>query len=548
VVLNFFKNDPQLPITIITEHWEQQTKYMENNKKNKNTAKEVNYIFSLINQNKFKEALEEISSYETQNPNDNNLQFNKPCFLVDIGFGLKDQNIIIQGLNAEEQNLKNQQYSKYKANICYSLANGYLALYELTEKKIGIEAIPQSKNLQKAKLYFREASKFYKEFNFDLKKRVFANYGNCLDALGRGIEAIDAYDHAIAIDNSFSMAIGNKAIALCSFASISRKYRDAIYIQAYQDIKSIINNKDLILAGGLDAKQLFENKLKKIESLFRDQSVLTKKINHSKYKISKLTEFEKFYLDFCSTRNLFLNFHIHHKQCEVAITDPIFIRLITKKGEDDTFCKLAKYVNQTKEDYATARLLLIQSQFKRKDFNNISRRTIFVNTLDYSQFNLYYGLLKSAFKEAYNILDKIAVFINNYYKLGLPEDQIYFTTIWQKDNKIRNEILKSRNISLYALYDIFQDFRSDYFKKIQDIRNASTHRKLVIFDSMLTDWDKKDDKHNIGYDTMLSETIKLMRLTKSAIIYLINFVNTEENGKTINRLVVPMYADTTQFL
>ena len=161
---------------------------------------------------------------------------------------------------------------------------------------------------------------------------------------------------------------------------------------------------------------------------------------------------------------------------------------------------------------------------------------------------MYFGLLKSAFKEAYNILDKIAVFINDYYKLGLTEDKIYFTSIWQNDKKIRDKILKSKNISLYALYDICQDFKSDHYKNIQNIRNALVHRKLVIFDSVLTDWDKKDDKHNIGYDTMLSETINLLRLTKSAIIYLINFVNIEENKKRSNGLIAPMFVDTSQFL
>ncbi|GAI13236.1 unnamed protein product, partial [marine sediment metagenome] len=61
---------------------------------------------------------------------------------------------------------------------------------------------------------------------------------------------------------------------------------------------------------------------------------------------------------------------------------------------------------------------MVQSQFKRDDFDRISKRTTFVNTLDYSIFNIYIGLLKSAFKEAYNILDKISRFINEYYKLS----------------------------------------------------------------------------------------------------------------------------------
>lgn len=514
------------------------------NKTNKEIAGEMKIISSLINQGKFKEALERIKNYQKQNPNNKTLQFNKLGFLVDIGFGLKNENIIKEDLNLGEQNLEKIKNTKYQSNIHYNLANGYLYLYNLSERKIGIKGIPQSENLQKSKSHFRDAIRIYDYCDFDFKKQIWVNYGNCLDTLGRGIEALYAYDRALRIDNNFSMAIGNKAKALCFFADISGEYRGAIYLEAYQAIKSIINNQNLISIGGISAKESFEYELQKIESLFKDKKALKRKLKHPKYNFKKLSEFEKFYLDFCIKEKLFLNFHIHKDYCEAATIDPIFISLITKIEDNDTFYQLAKHINQIKEDYAVARLLLVQSQHKRKDFDNISRRTTFVNTLDYSQFNLYSGLLKSAFKEAYNILDKIAFFINNYYRLGLPEDRIYFTSVWGKNKKIRNEILESENISLYALYDIYRDFRSGYYKKIQDIRNALTHRKLVIFDSVLTDWDKKDDKYNIGYDTMLDETINIFQLTKSAIIYLINFVNTEENKKIKNGLVAPMFVKT----
>ncbi|MBA4250877.1 MAG: hypothetical protein C0425_00935 [Chlorobiaceae bacterium] len=112
-----------------------------NNKTNENIAEEIRSIPSLINQGKFQEALERIGSYEKQNPNDKTLQFNKLCFLVDIGFGLKDQNTVKQGLEIGEQNLKNQKDEKYKANIHYNLANGYLSLYGLAERKTDIENI-----------------------------------------------------------------------------------------------------------------------------------------------------------------------------------------------------------------------------------------------------------------------------------------------------------------------------------------------------------------------------------------------------------------------
>ena len=124
--------------------------------------------------------------------------------------------------------------------------------------------------------------------------------------------------------------------------------------------------------------------------------------------------------------------------------------------------------------------MLVQSQIRRKDFDSISRRTTFINPLDYSQTNIYTGLLKSAFKEAFNILDKIAVFLNRYYNLGFNENAIYFDSIWVNDKKknptIREEILKTENLRLYALYDIYKDFQSGYYQTMKDIRHALTHR------------------------------------------------------------------------
>jgi translation initiation factor 2 beta subunit (eIF-2beta)/eIF-5 len=58
-----------------------------------------------------------------------------------------------------------------------------------------------------------------------------------------------------------------------------------------------------------------------------------------------------------------------------------------------------------------------------------------------------------------------------------------------------------------------------------------------------------DEKESISYDALLKETIGLMGLVKSAVIYLVNFVNTEENKKKAGKVVLPgMIVDTSQFL
>jgi len=511
-------------------------------------------ISNLINIGEYSIALKLLYEFESKYPKDVQIFFNKVGFLIDIGQGLRDINLVKSGIELGEKILTTNTSEAYNTNLYYNLANGYSALYSLdynTEEPF--KYLLGNEYLQRSKNYLRNALKNSDKLDQNFKLQLWTNYGNCLDTLGRGIEAIYAYEEALKIDSKFSMALGNKAKALRIFAEISGIYRDAIYIYSHQMLKSILDNADLIAYGGIRARDHFISEIKFIESRVKKEN-LSEKISHPELKYNRYTKFEKYYIKFCLAHQLFLNFHIHENYCKASISDPIFISLITEAKDHNSFYDLAKQINQIKEDYAVARLLLVQSQFKKDEITRISKLTALVNTMDYSDFNIYIGLLKSAFKIAYNIFDKISRFLNEYLNLGITGN-IYFTTIWQRKvskniYEIKPEIINRKNLSLCALFDIFLDMKSGFYRKIQDIRNAAVHEKLVIYDSVLTDWDSKEDRNNIGSEMMLTQTINLFNLVKSAIIYLINFVNLEENKKVYNKdvIFIPKYLDLTQYI
>ncbi|SRR6266536_2229847 len=373
---------------------------------------------------------------------------------IESGLQLHNENVVRQALEEGENLLPRLTDKQAIAFLNSQLGNTCSDLFSLNEYKKDRKNIPLSETLQKAKTFFRNALIAVKDQNPQFEKQIWVNYGNCLDYLSRGVEALYAYDEALKIDPKFAMAIGNKAITSRHFATISGSYTGAIHIDAYQAIQSIIDDEELVEVGEPGTKRHFEAELITIESRMKNKQVLQERIKHPRYDGSALSDFENFYARFCIVDKLFLNFHIHDDTCEAAVCDPIFISIVTPIDDTTTFYSLARHINQIKEDYAVARLLLVQSQFRRQDFDSISRRTTFVNPLDYSQINIYTGLLKSAYKEAFNILDKISVFLNQYYNLGLKESSIYFDTIWVKDKKknpsIREEILSSENMSLYA--------------------------------------------------------------------------------------------------
>jgi|AntAceMinimDraft_16_1070373.scaffolds.fasta_scaffold12036_3 tetratricopeptide (TPR) repeat protein len=522
-------------------------------KDHKKLFDQVQRIYCLITEGEYEEALVTLRHLQRKGRKSKLVKFNKVGLLIDIGTGLKDQKLILEGIDAGKDLLKVDLNNNNKKSLYYNLANGYMALFKIDfSGSKNIKKIIENKELREAKKWLKKSAE--ESHNLPVKQRLqrWTNYANCLDSLGRGLEALDAYDEVLKLDPNFAMAIGNKGLALRFFADVSGKYyRAAMYIESYQLLKAAIENEDLVKEGCLSAKNEFEEEMRKIEMKFKDTSVLSGSIAHPKYDKSGMSSFEEFYIDFCSANRLFLNLHVHVEDCEASILDPVFISIITPVDDNETFYRLAKYINQIKEDYAVARLLLAQSQFQRNDFDRISRRTTFVNTLDYSDFNIYVGLLKSAFSEAYSIFDKISRFISQYLDLDCKDEKnLYFRDIWKvrnEDNKmvIRPEIIDSKNISLYALYDIYLDFQGEEYQIISRIRNSSEHERLIIHSSQ---WNGQEDKNNIRYDSMLSETLRLFQLGRAAVIYLINFVQMREMRKKQDTpgLVPEIIVDTLQ--
>ncbi|GAG89068.1 unnamed protein product [marine sediment metagenome] len=220
-------------------------------------AQEIYAISSLINKGDYQKALNRLRDLEIKNPKNKTIEYNKVGLLIDIGFGLKNSEIVKKGFATGEKLLKAPSYKNQKANLYYNCANGYMSLYQLEyDREKDAEQIVDNKNLQNAKCNFREAIKETNYFDSNFRSQLWTNYGNCLDLLGRVMEALYAYDEALKVDPNFSMALGNKAKAMRFFADISWTYREAMYIKSYQMLKSALENKALVKFGGIAVKYM----------------------------------------------------------------------------------------------------------------------------------------------------------------------------------------------------------------------------------------------------------------------------------------------------
>lgn len=401
--------------------------------------------------------------------------------------------------------------------LYYDVANGYQTLYEIAVERASSAAYTEESILKNAIKYYNKAG------NHAVVK---TNMGNLFDYIGRPVEAIRLYDEALKIDSGFGMAMGNKALTLEHLASVTG-YQNVYAIKAYQLYRMALEHESSLLEiGGEEAIKLFEGYAKRIYSAFKsegNEDLLTQDLTHPEEENAQSSEFVKIYTDFCYTNELYLNLHLSDEYAPASVGDSLFPTIRTNKDIDER-----KYVddiafrfNEISESFMSARLSLVQSQVRTNDFDLISQQTSPINNLDSSVSNIYVGYLKMAFKEAYNVLDKIAVLTNHYLQLGNKENEIYFSNVWfvggDSENGLNQKIVEERY--LVGLYLLSQELKNS--KQI-NLRNALTHRYTRIY------MESAGTKGSYTFDELTESTIELLYLVKCAITYLSTFITRKE--------------------
>lgn len=244
-------------------------------------------------------------------------------------------------------------------------------------------------------------------------------------------------------------------------------------------------------------------------------------------KTKAKTKLEEYLNSFCLENRLYLNVCNFCQRCDAAVGDTIVIREMHVPQTDKSYLTLSSYLNQIKQDYITARALLVLSRYPKLNLDLFDKQVVLIDTLEDTVNNIYVQLVKTSFITFYNILDKLAFFINDYLKLSVNEDYINFSNVWFEDptmkTTIRPAILITENPSLNAVYDIYKDLDKGAYKQLKKTRNALTHRfvKLKINPELQTDTIMSEEN-------LVDQTILLARVVRNGIIYLLQFVRTEE--------------------
>ena len=430
-------------------------------------------------------------------------------------------------------------------NLYYNVATCYLELYDMRTRNDGANLFDCEDLVKQAVKYAEKAS--------PSDPRVLTNLGNLYDVVGRPVEAINCYERALCRDKGFGMALGNKATAMEQLAPITR-YSTTYYVYAHQLYQAAFSHKQSIIdIGGRKALESFQKHDSALVRRFTESGsaeLLKKDLGHKRYEEASLSEFVKFYTDFCIRNDLYLNLHIIDRAAQASVGDAIIPQLVTRieDGDEQQYVHdIIFRLNEIIEAYMTARMHLVQSQYTTPDFSAISQQTALVNLLDYSVSNIYIGYLKSAYKEAFSALDKIAILVNHYLDLGFPEDQCSYRSIWYEHNTrgrvvqppiVANKV-KAQGHRLFGLYLLCQEIGSS---EDQAIRNALTHRYLRVYRAV------KGPEDTYLFEELTQITVDVLYKIKCAIMYISLFLESKEETKRGIGFIAEMPLETGQKL
>lgn len=457
-----------------------------------------------------------------------------------------DQETLAKGIEISSQVVTTKFSKNDLATFHYFVGNAWSYIYHLKQKEGGFpfEGIELNQQI----INYRSAlNNLDSETNTILKCQILTNLGNLFSEIGRFSEAQDYYDKALKLDSEFGMAIGNKGYGIFSYARVifDPNQQFIFFHKAYQYL--LASKKADVYD---EAWQYFESISRHIESQYKKDALNQSLFFKDFFK--KKSKQEVAYKKWCMENKLFLNPLNDIIQESVATTDYLFTPAMTFQFNEEPI--YFSIFNQIKQEFVSSRFIFYETINSNKPHFS-DKEVKIIDTLDYSTYSYNLEKVKIAFRVSYSILDKIAYFLNLYLEIGDDTNRVSFRNIWYEKDRttIKRKIHARKNWALRGLFWLSKDFYEKGFidtiepdsKEIAAIRNFIEHKafKIVEFNTPRA---SNKNLYTIDRDSFLEKSFKLLKLTRSAILYLSFLIyeeETERNKKRDpNHVVVPMFS------
>lgn len=457
---------------------------------------------------------------------------------MDFDNAFKDKNIEeIHRLIEFGKNMENTIDDISKIHLFYSIGTAYGDIFELSDNlvfNIDTDCIVQQI------YYFRKAIEISNNIDINPENNrfvypslcsLYTNYANLLDACGRKQLAIKMYCKCIQINPKFTMASGNLAICLHHYRNF---LSDNEHLHFIKKIKNLIETSITVS----DPNRV-DNAEKQFIKLY-EQYLDYKDLDECSCKTIDYNPNSQKYREWCWNNGLYLN-PLNDLQADDInrYDDNLLLPSLLFQSDKD----LNKYIsmfNQIKQEYVYARYLCFNSN-EVDSVHYADENVYLIDCLDYVQYSIRVEGLKASFKTLYSLLDKVAMFINEYYSLKIKTRQVNFHSIWRSNSDL-NKML-DKNIGLSSIFWIEKDFdngdnsltANPNSKRLKIIRNYLEHRftniTLNIFNGSEDNEDNNETRLYLTESELQEFALDLLNLVREVIFSLKNAIQISENEK-----------------
>ena len=308
-----------------------------------------------------------------------------------------------------------------------------------------------------------------------LRCQIRTNLGNRLKRLSRPVAANEQYLKVLEIDSHFAKALLNRADAIGYYAGdlYDKGHTDVLLAAARKFIDSALDRKAHWESDDRDSfAAQWGAKRNKIAAFLEDVEY-NEQLDLDQWSLGA-TEEERTFRRWCLHRRLFLNPLNEVYTDSVASTDVYHLPShIYKVGEAPRF---PAYFNLLKQEYVSARYRLFKAVHE-DDPDFLMRDVLMLDSGQGQALGHYTEELRSAFRSAYSIFDKIGLFLADYFGIDIKPKNVTFRHIWYEKPGNPNSAIwpifsGSRNWPLRGLFFLSKDLLDKDFSELAETRRC----------------------------------------------------------------------------
>ena len=445
----------------------------------------------------------------------------------------------LRALDEECVHLLESAKGKDRVRLHFFRSNTYYAI--ISSKHNNAEytwSWKQSDGVQNALLLRKAiAEPAFSSIDPTLSCQIRTNLANRLNSFGRPVAANEQWLRVLELEPRFAKALANRALGIVH-------YGNSLYDRNHTSILLAAARQTFDRALAFDALWESDDRSKIAPDLTQKRDKLIEHLASigydEKFDLDQWslgdTQIERSYRRWCLNNRLFLN-PLNDAYVEsVSATDVLHLPSHSYRITETP--RFVAYYNLMKQEYISARYRLYRG-IRDEGIEYLSRDVLMLDSWEDQALGHYTENLRSAFRSSYAIFDKVGLFLNDYYGIGIDPRKVTFRGIWfEKPNSVSLNLQpmfrNHPNWHLRGLYFLSKDLFDQNFKDVAEpeahnlarLRQQVEHRFLSF--QHFHDGDDTETHMRVSVEEFRKKTLHLLKMAREALIYVSLAMHREE--------------------